>query len=479
MKITIRNKLLAGFIGLIIMIVISQLVFNLFFAKVYYTNEKEKAMATAFTDFKTNYDGTIESIINSANKYEDHHNIIIHIFSGEEHLYNSEENFPFSKDPKRNSLAKGLENAVYLENPRVNTRNNDQQRSFMSLFGKFDFESEEIFVSMSLPTASIDSSVAIFTKSSTMILSVFLFVGIIVSFIIAKSITKPIEDIEKITLKLSKLDFSDKTDETVKTKEIASLASNINIMSSQLEGSISSLNQANKKLKKDVDYQKQIEQMRREFVANVSHEMKTPLALLQLYSENLKNNIENIDRDYYCETIIEETEYLNKMVKSMLDISAIESGVSRLLIEEFNLSQLCTSFVDKMRPMLEPFKVNLVINEEVNINADPKLIEQVMRNYLTNAITHTAKGDEIKIELSRINNKAIFSVYNQGEQITKEHQENIWNSFYKSDKARVRTTTGNVGLGLYIVKTIIEKHSGNYYVENKDNGVSFSFALEL
>ena len=171
---------------------------------------------------------------------------------------------------------------------------------------------------MTLQIAAIDNSIAVFTESNIYISLAVLLIGSLFALVVSKTISQPLTNIKAVSKQIAKLDFSCAADEDNSTAELASLAHSINQMSRQLDRNMRDLTAANEQLQKDIEYRKQIEGYRREFIASVSHEMKTPLALLQIYTENLKNNVEGIDRDYYCDTILEETENLSKMVSDIL-----------------------------------------------------------------------------------------------------------------------------------------------------------------
>ncbi len=231
-------------------------------------------------------------------------------------------------------------------------------------------------------------------------------------------------------------------------------------------------------MKSDIDTQKKLERMRREFVGNVSHEMKTPLSLLQLYADNLKNNVQSIDKDYYCDTIIEESSKLSEMVSSMLDMSSIESGLSKIELSKISLSGAALDLLTKVAPLTENYNLKIHIEDDIFIDGNLKYIEQAMRNYLSNALEHTCDGDLICVSLSSKDDMAVFSVYNTGQPISELDMPFLWDSFYRADKARVREG-GNAGLGLHIVKTIVLAHGGIYNCQNLDDGVEFSFMLPI
>ena len=466
--------------GLIFSMVIGQVVFNTFFIKSFYERYKEDAMMDTFYSIKKDYDGTTDSLIDAVSSYEDAHMVNITVSDKNNLIYMSPNNFAHKKSESPYTRIHNMEKHRFTQQPEIYTQENGavgfEARPHMILSGAFTYMDETIYVTIMLPTASIQSNVEIFTQSSMMISMGVLVISIVVSMVLGHSITKPIEQMEHVASKLSQLDFTHKAEEMVSIKELASLGTSINLMSEQLKNAIENLNCANHELKNDVDAQKQMEQMRRQFVANVSHEMKTPLALLQIYSANLKNNVEDIDKDYYCDTIIEETEYLDKMVSSMLHISAIESGLSKMDLQRQSISRLALNLIAKMTPLLDSFDVESEIMEEVYVMADEKYLNQAMKNYIINAIDHGSIERDIQIALKVREGKAVFSVSNKGLPLMKEDIPYLWDSFYRSDKARVRNGK-NVGLGLHIVKSIMDKHDGTCHGENTQDGVVFSFEI--
>ncbi len=490
MKMSIRLKIILVFSLLISLILIFQIFFNTYLSRNFYITYKENTMKTAYEEIVSTFDGTAESVSLAINNVERQHNLNILVWTGEDILYTSYDKYfsqisngelPRPDDFIREDIREEMQNAYKpnLDEDRRPTRNPfPNNKNMLENNNSFMFEDQEVFVYMFLPMDSIEDSVAIFSVATTRIITITFIIGIIVCIFISKSITKPIKEMEATASKLSNLDFSSKVDENISSIELSNLARNINSMSLQLEDSINELNSANEKLKEDIDYQKRMDDMRKEFVGNVSHEMKTPLAVMRMYAENLKLNIENIDREYYCDTIIEETESLSDLVTSMLNISSIESGLAQMHMERFNISEFVENLIDKLSVLSENREIQFFVEKNIFIVGDEKYLEQAMKNFIINAIDHTDIGGKIKISLKTIDDKAEFSVFNEGKNISDEDMKQIWDSFYRSDKARNRKNN-NVGLGLHIVKTIIEKHTGEYGCKNISNGVEFYLKLNM
>lgn len=479
MKISIKNKIILFFSLFVLLIVGGQLIFNLYYTKDYYTNYKCNVMEDLFYKITKTFDGTQESVENIATEYENKDGIDLVIRDGSENVAYATYARYFEKSDNSSNRLKPIpgfgtegDAGLFQENPKATIEENgpSEGRS-LKLQGVFSYQDTNYYVLMMLPMVAIESNVEVFTRISMMISTAVLMLGVGVSFGVSRSITKPLKEVEKVAMQVAELDFTTQANEEINTVELASLAKSINQMSFELESSINKLNQ-------DIDYQKQIEQMRREFVANVSHEMKTPLALLQMYASNLKNRTPNIDVDYYLDTIVEETERLNSMVVSMLEISSIESGLAKMNFEKVNFSELCHNEVEKCGILMKDYVTEVKIDSDLYLNGDSTYLGQAMKNYITNAIEHAKKGGMICISLEMIEGFVKFSVYNQGKCIEERDIEHIWESFYRSDKARVRIGK-NVGLGLHIVKTVVEKHNGLCKVENVLDGVLFSFELPV
>ncbi len=351
--------------------------------------------------------------------------------------------------------------------------------SFMELWGSLD-NGDSIIIR--LPIQSIKDNIEI---SNTLIRYVgisVMFIGLVAVFIFSAYITKPIKELSKIAERMSELDFDAKY--TGKDKgEVGLLGNSMNDMSSKLEKTISKLKSANLELKRDIDKKEQIEQMRTDFLSNVSHELKTPIALIQGYAEGLKDGIaDDVEsRNYYIDVIIDEAAKMNTMVKRLLTLNQLEFGDDEPIMERFDIAELVRSVVNANE--IRANQKNLKIITE---NADNTLyawgdeikVEEVITNYISNAINH-CKGDNlIKVTIENKDDANIrVKVFNTGDAIPDEDIDRIWEKFYKVDKARTREYGGN-GIGLSIVKAIMTSMGKEAGVRNVDNGVEFWFDLD-
>lgn len=329
------------------------------------------------------------------------------------------------------------------------------------------------------PLAAINESAAIANRFSLFTGILTILAGMIIIFWFAKKFTHPILELNDMAQRMAKLDFSKKY--TIKSDdELGDLGKSINSLSEQLDKSILELQEANEKLMEDIERERKIDEMRKEFISSVSHELKTPISLIQGYAEGLKVNIveDEETKNYYCEVIIDEAAKMNQLVRNLMELSHIESGYLKLETSTFNISGLVQQILNKYEPILKEkaISLNAAIGNEINVYADVVRTEQILVNYINNAIHHIDDKKLLKISITMDNGKVRVSVFNSGQLIPEESLDKIWTSFYKVDKARTRAY-GGTGLGLSIVRGIQELHHNDYGVNNRDEGVEFWFEL--
>ena len=305
-------------------------------------------------------------------------------------------------------------------------------------------------------------------------------IGSIAMFIIASKFSKPIHDMAIVAKRMSDLDFDAKID--VKTQdEIGELGKSMNVLSGTLEHTISELKTVNNELRKDVEQKNQIDEMRKEFLSHVSHELKTPIALIQGYAEGLKENISEDpeSRDFYCEVIMDEANKMNNMVKKLLTLNEIEFGTERVEFQRFDIVELIKNMINASEILLSDVKckVTFLGDKPIYVWADEFLIETVLTNYFTNAIHHVSENGEIRIDFVMKEKEVRVQVFNTGMQIPEEEIDKLWVKFYKVDKARTREYGGS-GIGLSIVAATMAAHGKEYGCVNMENGVMFYFDLD-
>ena len=255
----------------------------------------------------------------------------------------------------------------------------------------------------------------------------------------------------------------------------------MNELSETLETTIKELKNANVALKQDIAKKEQIDEMRKEFLSNVSHELKTPIALIQGYAEGLKEGVSDDEesRNFYCEVIMDEASKMNIMVKKLLTLNQLEFGNESANMERFDIVDMIKNYI-KSASMLAKQKEATVKFDDyppIFVWGDEFKIEEVLQNYYSNALNHIAGERIVEIKLVRKENHVRISVFNTGTPIPEESLPLIWDKFYKVDKARTRQYGGS-GVGLSIVKAIMEGMGQAYGAINYDNGVEFYFELE-
>ena len=338
-----------------------------------------------------------------------------------------------------------------------------------------------------IPISSIQESVKISNNFLYLMAGFAILIAAVIVSYVSRKFTDPILELNDIAKKMSNLDFSHKYRIKDVDDEINNLGRSINVMSDKLERTINQLRNSNIELEKDIEEKSKIDEMRKSFISDVSHELKTPIALIQGYSEGLLENVNTDEesRKFYAEVILDETNKMDKLVKQLLELMKLEYGKRQFNDKKFNIVEVEKEVVRKSKVMLEEKKVKIEFNlsEEINVFADDFYIEQVISNYITNAIKHVKEIDGKKVisivnEVNIEKNKVRVKIFNTGENIAEEHINRIWNRFYKVDESRNRTD-GGTGIGLSFVKAIMNNYGNRYGVTNKDDGVEIYFDLDL
>lgn len=348
---------------------------------------------------------------------------------------------------------------------------------YMDLYG---FIGDNYMILIRTDLESIQEGVLIANKFLQYVGGVMLMLSSLVIFFLSESVTRPVKELSNIAKEMSNLNFDVKY-KVENTDEIGELGKSINILSEKLELTISDLKQANIKLQSDIDKKLEIDEMRKDFLSNVTHELKTPIALIQGYAEGLKENINDSpeSRDFYCEVIMDEADKMNKMVKKLLSLNQIEFGNTELEIERFDIIPIIKSAITSSDILIKQKNISVKFDETESffVWADEYMIEEVVTNYLSNAINHVEEPNIIEIKLIKRDNSLRVAFYNTGKNIPEEELDNIWIKFYKVDKARTREYGGS-GIGLSIVKAIMKSHNKECGVKNHEAGVEFWFELD-
>ena len=351
------------------------------------------------------------------------------------------------------------------------------KQEYIDMWGVLDNGNLFLFRS---PLESIRESVAIANRFLAYIgIGAALFASVLI-MVISRKITEPIKEMTRISERMIELDFDAKYTGKSKT-EIALLGQNINKLSETLETTISELKSANNELKRDIEKKNEMEQMRTEFLSNVSHELKTPIALIQGYAEGLQECVNNDEesRNFYCEVIADEASKMNQMVQKLLTLNQLEFGNNKVSLERFDVTALIDNYLQSSMILCEQKEIQLRMEKypPIHVWADEYGVEEVFNNYFSNAVNHVDGERIIEVKIQNLQDKVRVSVFNTGKPIPEESVPHLWEKFYKVDKARTREYGGN-GVGLSIVKAIMDSMNQSYGVLNYDNGVEFWFELD-
>ncbi len=382
------------------------------------------------------------------------------------------ESYDFSLFTERNPY-RIVRNTVSEAEPRSTAR---AIGSYFDLIGKLN---NGYIVVLRTPVDSLHDSIAFSAKLFTGVSFALLLFEILIVLFVSNMFSKPIIQMNRVARRMSNLDFSAKVE--VKTQdEIGELGESMNIMSKRLEKSIKELKIANLELSNDIREHEHIEEMRQEFLSHVSHELKTPLALIQGYAEGLKSGVaeDQETRDYYLDVIMDEAGKMNELVMKLIDLNQLETG-DDISIERFDLTALIRDVVNNSQILIQGTECTIEFesDNELFVWADSFMIEEVITNYLTNAIHHVNPGGKIRIWYQMEKESVRVNVYNDGEPIPEDSIDKVFIKFYKTDPARTRSYGGS-GIGLSIVAAIMKAHNQKYGVYNSDNGVVFYFDLE-
>lgn len=358
-------------------------------------------------------------------------------------------------------------------------RNSDWQGSteYLKMYGYF---SDGSFFMMQSPLESMRESAALANRFLIYLGVTGIILGGGLVWLLSRKVTKPIMELAELSKEMANLNF-DARYTRGGSDEIGILGENFNKMSARLERTVSELKRANNELKKDIEQKEKMEDMRNEFLGNVSHELKTPLALIQGYAEGLKEGVSDDpeSREFYCDVIMDEAGKMNQMVKNLLTLNQLEFGSDEVDFERFDITGLVRGVLASCDILAQQAQARIDFSSAAPIYvwADEFKTEQVVRNYLTNAIHHVENEKRIEVKICRLEGKVRVSVFNSGKPIPEEDLPKLWDKFYKVDKAHTREYGGN-GIGLSIVKAIMESFHQRYGVKNFENGVEFWFELD-
>lgn len=326
----------------------------------------------------------------------------------------------------------------------------------------------------------VDEAVEMMKKYVLYIFPIIIMVIFVLALVYSKYITKPLVRINRFAGQLAHLQFSAKSPLSSKD-EFGQLAARLVELSTNLEATLTQLSERNEQLQVEMKEKQRSEQLRKELVANISHELKTPLAIVKAYAEGLQDGVAKDKSERYLTQIVNESDRMNELIIDMLELSKYEVQAIQLEISNFNIVELIRQVSQSFSKLIEEKNICLVFKpSEKNryfVKADYKRITQVLINLMSNAVRHAPVGSQLTITLERQDDDhVVVSIHNEGEHIAEEQLINIWEKFYRLEQARDRNS-GGTGLGLAIVSHILQLHQSQYGVRNTKQGVVFHFSL--
>ncbi len=347
------------------------------------------------------------------------------------------------------------------------------------LRGKHVWEGMTYYIIITESTSLINRSTAYAQRVLILVIAAFLIFGAISVRTLSRGIGKPVEEAARIARKIANKDFSEGVEVTAKYKELNELGDSINMMSQQIQNYIQDLETFNCLLQQDNVRRAELEQHRKRFVNNVSHELKTPLAIISGQVEFLPMISDAQKREEYCASVMEEIRRMSDMINSMLQIFSVEQGLEDVPMQRISLGTIAENVLKDFQTLFakKQIQTELTADGTFEVQGNEENIRRAMNNYLMNAYRYAPRKSCVKVSVAENGEYIIYSVYNDGQQIEEKDLGKIWDSFYQGNAISSGSGVQGTGLGLYIVKSIVAQHGGVCGVENKENGVEFWFGI--
>lgn len=482
---SMKSKLTVIILFILFCVFTIQFLANYLFAEIYYTNQKRIVMDNAYRSIREATDENEDNIINIMSTYEYHNNLQFTlanskfkiVYSSKQYSFNNKKN----KKEIRSSFNFKKNVSLFSTDAEPLLKERKSSRDILILYGIIEMNGQNHYLIIRTPIQAVRDDMNNTNMFILYVSIIALIIGTAFVYLFAKKTAEPIEEIELVANHISNLNFSLRARELNTKDEIGKLSISINRMADKLEENINQLQTANEKLEEENEYKTKIDNLRKEFVTNLSHELKTPLAVLGGYTEMLKDNQNVIDTEYYYDVILDEVNHMSNLVTNLLDLSSMENGLWVNENEEVDITELVRNVISKNDILFQNKNLNytLDITDHYNVLGDSLYLERAFANYITNAIKYTDEGRSINIKVTNNKDEVVVTVYNEGSHIPENELEFIFDQFYRLDKARTRDENHSIGIGLNIVRTIINAHHGKYGVRNVNGGVEFWFSLKI
>ena len=499
---SIRFKFFAAISAVALVFIGVLLLLNLFFYEDYYMLTRRGELRDAYQSMRGSYTGNVEDIAAVLDSYESRSAIRLSVVRADGTVLYSSAFSPDAARPEEDgplqfhlpdfnrveqqyrsyailsSIAQSMDREFITKHNyqflNVSLWDNDQ---YLCLVGALDRNAGDCLFAY-MPYAYIEQNSSLNLVFLLIAGGCALLICLVCGFFISRQFTRPLIAMAGVADRMSELDFSTQY-QGGERDEIGQLGQSLNRLSAYLEQTIRELQESNDQLALEIKEKERVDNMRREFIVNVSHELKTPIALIQGYAEGLTAGVADDpeDRKFYCDTIADEADRMNKLVMQLLNLSKLELGAEQTYYEDIDLYALCRNAVEKTAVLCASRGLAVrYANTHVTIRTDGDLLEQVLMNYLSNAIRYTADGGHIEITAAYTENGMRLAIFNEGDGLPEDELPKIWEKFYRTDRARTREA-GGTGIGLSLVRAIADTLHGSCGAENVEGGISFWFEL--
>lgn len=486
MSISIRKQLTMIFVGLMAGVFVAHYLINTFFLKEYYFVQKQGVLKESYAILNEQMDGNGSLSDEELQNFVEYCNINGVMFLVADRNYNMvlgmKDNAAIMLG-RLNGYSFGIDREVtileqtdrYTIQEKYDTALN---LNYLEMWGMLD---PGFYFILRINMEGISESVRIANEFMKWICLCGVVVALALGSMISNRVSRPIRELTELSKRMANLDFDVKYT-SGGSNEVGQLGDHFNQMSEKLEETYSQLMTANNELQNDLEKREKMDAMRKEFLSNVSHELKTPIALIQGYAEGLQEciNDDPESREFYCEVIMDEAAKMNGIVQKLLTLNQLEFGNEQVIMERFNIADLIRNKIQSVEILAQQKQAEIRYygNDIQPVWGDEYKIEEVLTNYLSNALNHVNGEGVIEVRAKERSTDSIvrISVFNTGAEIPEQDLDRIWDKFYKVDKARTREYGGS-GVGLSIVKAIMESFHQKYGVENRGNGVEFWFEL--
>ncbi|WP_244833742.1 HAMP domain-containing sensor histidine kinase [Clostridium sp. BJN0001] len=479
---SIRKKLILGIFMILAVFLSGILIYSLTF-KYYFKSQRLNEMKHAAKEVNNIISNNIEDdysnlIYSVANKYNAE--IAVEDLSVQKTIFAT---YKGGKNNRNSNIMSSLNRFEVIETKDIGDNISEKEINDKSTGVKFlavfyDMKKENYQIVIQVSINSIDESVKKSVKLISLIFLPITIILMVIAIIFADRFTKPIIEITKKTQKITELDFSDPI--LIKSgDELEILAQSVNNLSEKISSSLDELNKKNKSLIEYIDKEKKNDELKREFVSSVSHELKSPISVIWGYAQMLCKHLikDEKENDYYLDIIKEESERMQVIVSDLLDLYKLQSKTFKLKFEKVSIDNLIDKIVRKNYLIFNEKKIEVSIDlQKADVFCDVIRIEQVIQNYINNAVSHVDENKKISIKINNQSEYVIVSVFNSGKNIDEKDMDKIWIGFVRSDKVR-NYKEKRVGLGLAIVSQIIKLHNGECGVKNISDGVEFFIKL--